>query len=104
MFSLLYGLWELLFRKPQFHVLIVGPDGAGKTTLLERLKVQKDALSLPFKYFSPLIAGPDGAGKTTLLERLKARGIFSPIFFSFFPPFRASPAPFLPPPLPPRPL
>lgn len=38
MFSLLYGLWEYLFRKEELHVLILGVDKAGKTTLLERLK------------------------------------------------------------------
>jgi len=38
MFSLLYGLWEYLFRKAEFRVLILGIDKAGKTTLLEKIK------------------------------------------------------------------
>ncbi len=38
MFSLFCGLWEVLTRKEELHVLILGVDKAGKTTLLERLK------------------------------------------------------------------
>lgn len=38
MFSLLYGLFEYLFRKDEFHILILGLDRAGKTNALERLK------------------------------------------------------------------
>ncbi|CAK0783302.1 hypothetical protein CVIRNUC_006501 [Coccomyxa viridis] len=38
MFSLLYGLWEYVFRKEELRVLILGLDKAGKTTLLEKLK------------------------------------------------------------------
>jgi len=38
MFSLMYGFWKILFRKTEFHILIVGLDHAGKTSLLERLK------------------------------------------------------------------
>lgn len=38
MFSLFYGLWNYIFSKTEFHVLILGIDKAGKTTLLERLK------------------------------------------------------------------
>ncbi|KAI3985376.1 hypothetical protein MKX01_033690 [Papaver californicum] len=38
MFSLFYGLWEYVFSKTEFHVLILGIDKAGKTTLLEKLK------------------------------------------------------------------
>jgi ADP-ribosylation factor related protein 1 len=38
MFSLLYGLWESLFSRPNVHILIIGLDHAGKTTLMERLK------------------------------------------------------------------
>ena len=40
MFSLLYGLWEYVFRKEELRVLILGLDKAGKTTLLEKLKVK----------------------------------------------------------------
>ena len=40
MFSLLYGLWEYVFRKEELRVLILGLDKAGKTTLLEKLKVE----------------------------------------------------------------
>ncbi|KAK3279761.1 hypothetical protein CYMTET_12370 [Cymbomonas tetramitiformis] len=38
MFSLLYGLWEYIFRKVEFRILILGVDKSGKTTLLERIK------------------------------------------------------------------
>ncbi|KAK3127723.1 hypothetical protein QOZ80_7AG0577560 [Eleusine coracana subsp. coracana] len=38
MFSLFYGLWNHVFSKPEFHVLILGVHKAGKTTLLEKLK------------------------------------------------------------------
>ncbi|GLC39908.1 hypothetical protein PLESTB_000673500 [Pleodorina starrii] len=38
MFSLLYGFYEYIFRKDEFHVLILGVDKAGKTNVLERLK------------------------------------------------------------------
>jgi hypothetical protein len=31
MFSLMYGFWKILFRKTEFHILIVGLDHAGKT-------------------------------------------------------------------------
>lgn len=38
MFSLLYGFFEYIFRKDEFHILILGVDKAGKTNVLERLK------------------------------------------------------------------
>ncbi|CAL5071719.1 unnamed protein product [Urochloa decumbens] len=38
MFSLFYGLWNHVFSKAEFHVLILGVHKAGKTTLLEKLK------------------------------------------------------------------
>uniref|UniRef100_A0A8R7VAP4 ADP-ribosylation factor-related protein 1 n=1 Tax=Triticum urartu TaxID=4572 RepID=A0A8R7VAP4_TRIUA len=38
MFSLLHGLWNHVFSKTEFRVLILGVDKAGKTTLLEKLK------------------------------------------------------------------
>ena len=40
MFSLLYGLWEYVFRKQELRVLIIGLDKSGKTTLLEKIKVR----------------------------------------------------------------
>ncbi|KAK6155732.1 hypothetical protein DH2020_009980 [Rehmannia glutinosa] len=40
MFSLVYGLWQYMLSKMEFHVLILGIDKAGKTTLLEKLKSQ----------------------------------------------------------------
>jgi ADP-ribosylation factor related protein 1 len=33
MFSLLYGLYQYLFSKPEYNVLIIGLDSAGKTVL-----------------------------------------------------------------------
>ncbi|KAL2540140.1 GTP-binding protein 1 [Abeliophyllum distichum] len=40
MFSLFYGLWQYVFSKMEFHILILGIDKAGKTTVLEKLKSQ----------------------------------------------------------------
>uniref|UniRef100_A0A2P2L2C0 Uncharacterized protein n=1 Tax=Rhizophora mucronata TaxID=61149 RepID=A0A2P2L2C0_RHIMU len=34
MFSLFYGLWEYLFSKKEFHVLILGINNSGKTVIL----------------------------------------------------------------------
>lgn len=34
MFSLLSGLWQYMFAKPQFQVLLLGLDNAGKTVSL----------------------------------------------------------------------
>ncbi len=34
MFSLLSGLWQYLFRKDEYYVLLVGLDNAGKTVRL----------------------------------------------------------------------
>jgi len=38
MFSLLYGLWEYLFHKGNYFVLILGLDNSGKTTFLEHAR------------------------------------------------------------------
>lgn len=38
MFSLLYGLYEYLFHKGNYFVLILGLDNSGKTTFLEQAK------------------------------------------------------------------
>jgi hypothetical protein len=38
MFTLLYGLFEYIFRRDEYHILILGLDKAGKTNVLERLK------------------------------------------------------------------
>lgn len=38
MFSLLYGLWEYLFHKGNYFILILGLDNSGKTTFLEHSK------------------------------------------------------------------
>ena len=44
MFSLLYGLWEYMFRKEELRILITGLDKSGKTTLLEKIKVRARSL------------------------------------------------------------
>jgi ADP-ribosylation factor related protein 1 len=38
MFSLMVGFWQMLFRRAEFQVLILGIDAAGKTTVLEQIK------------------------------------------------------------------
>ena len=38
MFSLFYGLWEYLFHKGNYFVLILGLDNSGKTTFLEHAR------------------------------------------------------------------
>eukprot|EP00668_Euglena_longa_P029028 GGOE01036366.1.p1 GENE.GGOE01036366.1~~GGOE01036366.1.p1 ORF type:complete len:216 (-),score=26.38 GGOE01036366.1:201-848(-) len=40
MFGLFYGLWQWIFSKTEYKVLILGLDNAGKTTFLEQLKNQ----------------------------------------------------------------
>eukprot|EP00898_Chlorokybus_atmophyticus_P006876 jgi/Chlat1/718/Chrsp104S01199 len=56
MFELLYGLWSLLFKKAEFHVLILGLDHAGKTTLLEKIKSScTDSEGLPPDHVVPTV-------------------------------------------------
>eukprot|EP00041_Stephanoeca_diplocostata_P001875 m.21898 g.21898 ORF g.21898 m.21898 type:complete len:202 (+) comp12564_c0_seq2:277-882(+) len=38
MFSLLSGLVQYLFQRPEYFILMIGLDGAGKTCLLEKFK------------------------------------------------------------------
>lgn len=38
MFSLVYGLWEYLFHKGNYFVLILGLDNSGKSTFLEQAR------------------------------------------------------------------
>lgn len=52
MFSLLYGLWEYVWRKEELRILILGLDKAGKTSLLEKLKV--GSLTAPVQLCMPL--------------------------------------------------
>ena len=40
MFSLIYNIWRLIFRKEEFQVVLLGLDNAGKTTFLEQAKTQ----------------------------------------------------------------
>ncbi|XP_038056694.1 ADP-ribosylation factor-related protein 1-like [Patiria miniata] len=40
MFSLLYGLWQYMFRRDEYFVLILGLDNAGKTTFLQTTQMQ----------------------------------------------------------------
>ncbi|KAF5835391.1 small Arf-related GTPase [Dunaliella salina] len=44
MFTLMYGLWEYLFRKDVYQMLILGLDKAGKTNVLEHLKTMYTTL------------------------------------------------------------
>jgi len=38
MFSLLSGIWNYVFTRPQYNILILGLDNAGKSTLLTQIK------------------------------------------------------------------
>lgn len=40
MFSLIYNVWRLLFRKEEYQVVLLGLDNAGKTTFLEQAKTK----------------------------------------------------------------
>ncbi|KIZ07327.1 hypothetical protein MNEG_0636 [Monoraphidium neglectum] len=47
MFSLISGFVEVMLRKEEFHILVIGLDKAGKTNVVERLKtLQTDAVGL----------------------------------------------------------
>ena len=56
MFSLIAGFWQLLFDRPNLHVLIIGLDHAGKTTILEKIKAQfSNTPSLPPERIPPTV-------------------------------------------------
>ena len=58
MFSLLYGLWEYLFKVPSLHILIIGLDYAGKSSILEAIKGKfgsKNLHSIPLDKIPPTI-------------------------------------------------
>jgi stage III sporulation protein SpoIIIAA len=61
MFSLLYGLWEYIFRKEELRILITGLDKSGKTTLLEKIKVRARVLvaMLPALPLASACSAPD---------------------------------------------
>ena len=54
MFSLIFGFYNLLFSKPDIHVLVIGLDHAGKSTLLEHIKtVYSRVQGLPSDKITP---------------------------------------------------
>jgi len=56
MFSLIFGFYNLLFSKPDIHVLVIGLDHAGKSTLLEHIKtVYSRVQGLPPDKITPTI-------------------------------------------------
>ena len=61
MFSLLYGLWEYIFRKEELRILITGLAKSGKTTLLEKIKVRARVLvaMLPALPLASACSAPD---------------------------------------------
>ena len=68
MFSLMYGFWQLLFRKSEWHILILGLDYAGKT-------VRAHARHTPHASLSHTPIRNACVVSQSVLERLKA--IFS---------------------------
>jgi ADP-ribosylation factor related protein 1 len=47
MFSLIYGFVELMLKREEFHILVIGLDRAGKTNAVEKLKtLLTDAVGL----------------------------------------------------------
>ena len=55
MLSLLWGIWEWLFRKEERKIIIVGVDNAGKSTTLEQLKKQYTGKGMDLEKIPPTI-------------------------------------------------
>lgn len=55
MLSLLWGIWEWLFRKEERKLIIVGVDNAGKSTTLEQLKKQYTGKGMDLEKIPPTI-------------------------------------------------
>lgn len=55
MLSLLWGIWEWLFRKEERKIIIVGVDNAGKSTTLEQLKKQYSGKGMDLEKIPPTI-------------------------------------------------
>ena len=55
MLSLLWGLWEWLFRKEERKLIIVGVDNAGKSTTLEQLRKQFTGKGMDLDKIPPTI-------------------------------------------------
>ena len=55
MYTLLSGLYQYIFQKPTYRILIVGLDGAGKTTFLEQAKAREGLRSMQLEKIPPTI-------------------------------------------------
>eukprot|EP00656_Telonema_subtile_P011869 TRINITY_DN15922_c0_g1_i1.p1 TRINITY_DN15922_c0_g1~~TRINITY_DN15922_c0_g1_i1.p1 ORF type:complete len:198 (-),score=31.84 TRINITY_DN15922_c0_g1_i1:34-627(-) len=56
MFTLLHGLWDYMFKRTQYQVLLVGLDNAGKSTFLEQIKrLYSEAPVTPLEKIPPTV-------------------------------------------------
>jgi small GTP-binding protein len=56
MFSLIHGLCEWTFSKPEMRILIVGLDSSGKTSMLEKMKEMfSDLQPIPKEHIKPTV-------------------------------------------------
>lgn len=62
--SLITSLWESLFPKSEFRILIIGLDASGKTSILYRMKMNEVVTTIPTIGFNVETFTYDGLGFT----------------------------------------